>query len=73
MSKEKFKSSFKKDDKTSSAILGGSLVERNGKTVISYGEIVKTSTLRILYDKFYIKKPIIILRASLNKKSRLIK
>ena len=63
----------KKDDKTSSAILGGSLVERNGKTVISYGEIVKTSTLRILYDKFYIKKPIIILRASLNNKSRLIK
>ena len=52
------------DDKTSSAILGGSIVDNKGKKVISYGEIIKTETLRIFSEKFRIKKPITILRVS---------
>ena len=35
--------------------------------MISYGEIVKTSTLRILSDAFKIKKPLTILRVSKKK------
>ena len=53
---------------TSLAILSGSLIDKNGNSVISYGEIVKTSTLRILYEKFYIKKPLVYLRVCKNKK-----
>ena len=51
-------------DKSTSAILRGSLVDKKGQKVISYGEIIKTSTLRILSDKFMIKKPLTILRVS---------
>ena len=47
---------------TTSAILDGKIVNKNGQNVISYGEIVKTSTLRILSDVFKIKKPLTILR-----------
>ncbi len=65
--KKNFKSFKKKDDKSTSAILRGSLVDKNGQNVISYGEIIKTSTLRILSDKFMIKKPLTILRVSRRK------
>ena len=54
----------KKDDKTTSAILDGKIVDNKGQNVISYGEIVKTSTLRILSDTFKIKKPLTIMRVS---------
>ncbi len=63
-SKKSFKSFNVKDDKSTSAILRGSLVDKKGQKVISYGEIIKTSTLRILSDKFMIKKPLTILRVS---------
>ena len=66
-SKKNFKSFKKNDDKSTSAILSGSLIDRNGRNVISYGEIIKSSTLRILSDKFKIKKPITILRVSKKK------
>ena len=56
----------KKHDNSTSAILQGSIIDRDGKKVISYGEVVKTSTLRILSKKFYIKKPITIMRVSKN-------
>jgi len=51
-----------KDDMSTSAILDGKIVNKNGQNVISYGEIVKTSTLRILSDVFKIKNPLTILR-----------
>jgi hypothetical protein len=54
----------KKDDKTTSAILDGKIVDNKGQNIISYGEIVKTSTLRILSDTFKIKKPLTIMRVS---------
>ena len=56
-----------KDDMTTSAILDGKIVNKNGQNVISYGEIVKTSTLRILSDVFKIKKPLTILRVTKKK------
>ena len=49
------------------AILDGKIVDNKGQNVISYGEIVKTSTLRILSDVFKIKKPLTILRVSKKK------
>jgi len=52
---------------TTSAILDGKIVDNNGQNVISYGEIVKTSTLRILSDVFKIRKPLTILRVSKKK------
>lgn len=65
--RKNLKNLIKKDDKTTSAILDGSIVDNNGQNVISYGEIVKTSTLRILSDVFKIKKPLTILRVSKKK------
>ena len=62
--RKNLKNLVKKDDKTTSAILDGSIVDNNGQNVISYGEIVKTSTLRILSDAFEIRKPLTILRVS---------
>ena len=59
---QNLKNLVKKDDKTTSAILDGNIVDNNGQNVISYGEIVKTSTLRILSDVFKIRKPLTILR-----------
>tara|TARA_Y100001970_G_scaffold170427_1_gene208289 strand:- start:5743 stop:6477 length:735 start_codon:yes stop_codon:yes gene_type:complete len=50
-----------KDD-SSLAILDGYLVDKNGIKAISYGEIIKTSTLKILYKNFKIKEPLVILR-----------
>ena len=70
--RKNIKNFVKKDDKTTSAILDGSIVDNKGQNVISFGEIVKTSTLRILSDKFKIKKPITIMRVS-RKKNNIIK
>ena len=62
--RKNLKNLVKKDDNTTSAILDGNIVDNNGQNVISYGEIVKTSTLRILSDVFEIRKPLTILRVS---------
>ena len=62
--RKNLKNLSKKDDKTTSAILDGKIVDNKGQNVISYGEIVKTSTLRILSDTFKIKKPLTIMRVS---------
>ena len=60
--RKNLKNLAKKDDKTTSAILDGKIIDNKGQNVISCGEIVKTSTLRILSDAIKIKKPITILR-----------
>ena len=65
--RKNLKNLTKKDDKTTSAILDGKIVDNKGQNVISYGEIVKTSTLRILSDVFKIKKTLTILRVSKKK------
>ena len=55
----------KKDDKTTSAILDGKITDNKGQNCnFLIGEIIKTSTLRILSKIFTIKKPLTILRVS---------
>ena len=49
---------------TSTAILEGSLVDHRNQHVISAGEIIKTSTLKILSKTFKIKKPLTIMKIS---------
>ncbi len=61
------KNLLENEDKTTAAILDGNIVDKKNQTVISSGEVVKTSTLRIFYKKFKIKKPITILRVSKKK------
>jgi len=58
---------FKNNDKTTTAILDGNIIDEKNQSVISSGEVVKTSTLRIFYKKFKMKKPITILRVSKKK------
>ena len=65
--RKNLKNLVNKDDMTTSAILDGKIVNKKGQNVISYGEIVKTSTLRILSDVFKIKKPLTILRVAKKK------
>ena len=65
--RKNLKNFVNKDDMSTSAILDGKIVNKNGQNVISYGEIVKTSTLRILSDVFKIKKPLTILRVTKKK------
>ena len=61
----------KNDTSSTVAILKGNILNNKGKKVISYGEIVKSSTLRILADKFYIKKPITTLNVKKNKNTKI--
>ena len=50
-----------KDSNSSTAILEGKITDKKNQVVISYGEIVKSSTLKILSKKYQIKKPLLIL------------
>tara|TARA_Y100000590_G_scaffold470704_1_gene668032 strand:+ start:8551 stop:9279 length:729 start_codon:yes stop_codon:yes gene_type:complete len=61
-----------KNDNSSSAILSGKIIDHNGQDVITAGEVVKTSTLKILSKQFKIFKNITILRVS-KKKNKNIK
>ena len=65
--RKNFKSLIKGGEKTTTAILDGKVVDNKGQSVISYGEIVKTSTLSILSKVFKINKPLTILRVSKRK------
>tara|TARA_B100001540_G_scaffold294047_1_gene293632 strand:- start:1006 stop:1692 length:687 start_codon:yes stop_codon:yes gene_type:complete len=51
-------------NKTVTAILDGKLINSEKKTVLSFGEIVKTKTLKILVKKFTIQNKLIILNVS---------
>ena len=63
---DKLKKLNKNDYLSSTAILDGSLVDNHNQNVISSGEIVKTSTLKILSKSFKMIKPITILTVSKN-------
>jgi len=67
LTRKNLKNLSKNDMLSTTAILKGNILDSKGKKVISYGEIVKSSTLKILSDKFYIKKPITILNVKKNK------
>ncbi len=49
------------DSNSSTAILEGKITDKKNQEVISYGEIVKSSTLKILSKRYQIKKPLLIL------------
>ena len=57
-----FKKLINKSDKTIFAILNGKIVDTKGRNVISYGDIIKTGTLKKLSEIFKIKKQLTILR-----------
>ena len=63
---KKFDKYKKNDEKSSTAILDGNIIDEKGRKVISFGEIVKTSTLKILSKKYKIKNFLTILNASIN-------
>ena len=52
---------LKYSNKSVCAILDGKIVDINKRTVISFGEIIKTKTLKMLTKRFYIHKPIKVL------------
>ena len=64
-----FEKLTKNDYSTSIAILDGSLVDNRNQRVISAGEIIKTSTLKILSKTFKIKKPLTIMQIIKTKNS----
>ena len=52
------------DYNSSTAILEGSLLDKRKRHVISAGEIVRTSTLKILAKTFSISRPLVLLNVS---------
>ena len=46
------------------AILDGKIIDKQGKSVLSYGDIIKTGTLKKLSKVFKIKKYLTVLRVS---------
>ena len=62
-------SKIQKNDKSTCAILDGKIIDEKNRTVIDYGEVIKTNTLKILAKKFFIKKPILVLHISKIKKN----
>ncbi len=62
-----YKYLFKKNEKSISAILDGSIVSNDNKKVITHGEIVKTKTLEKLSKQFKIKKNLTVLKVIKNK------
>ena len=57
------------DDKSVSVICDGELTEKNGRTVISAGEIVRSYTLKKLENFYKIKNKILIMKAIKLKKT----
>ena len=46
------------------AILDGKIIDKQGRNVLSYGDIIKTGTLKKLSEAFKIKKYLTVLRVS---------
>nr|ABZ06236.1 hypothetical protein ALOHA_HF4000007I05ctg1g9 [uncultured marine microorganism HF4000_007I05] len=59
-----FKKLINKNDRTIFAILNGKIIDSKGRNVISYGDIIKTGTLRKLSAVFKIDRQLTILRVS---------
>ena len=62
-----YKKLFKNNNNSISAILDGKIVNREGKQVIGYGEVVKTQTLKKLSTQFKIHKNIILMKVAKTK------
>lgn len=63
---ENFKNLKSLDNKSVLIILDGKIVSKKNKTIITFGEIIKSLTLKKLLDYFKIEKKLLILKASLN-------
>jgi len=61
---KRFSKIVKKDYKTSVSILDGAIKDKNDNIIISVGEVVRFSTLKILSKKYILSKPILFLQAS---------
>jgi mannose-6-phosphate isomerase-like protein (cupin superfamily) len=61
---KKFTRLIKQDYKTSVSILSGEIKDKNGNIIISTGEVVRFSTLKILSRNYIVSKPISFLQVS---------
>ena len=59
-----FKKLLKNNNRTIFAILNGKIVDNKGRNVISYGDIIRTGTLKKLSEVFKIKGNLTVLRVS---------
>ncbi len=59
---DNFKLLNKEKLETIFAILDGKVVDRNNKSILSYGDIIKTGTLKKLSEVFKIKKSLTVLK-----------
>ena len=50
-----FKKLLNKNNKTIFAILNGKIIDKKGRNVISYGDIIRTGTLKKLSTVFKVK------------------
>ena len=61
-----FKKLVNKKNSVIFAILDGKIIDKQGKNVLSYGDIIKTGTLKKLSEVFKIKKHLTVLSVSKN-------
>ena len=61
-----FKKLVNKKNSVIFAILDGKIIDKRGKNVLSYGDIIKTGTLKKLSEVFKIKKYLTVLSVSKN-------
>jgi len=59
-----FKKLLNKSDQTIFAILNGKIIDNKGRNIISYGDIIRTGTLKKLSTVFKIKDKLTVLRVS---------
>ena len=59
-----FKKIINKKNSTIFAILGGKIIDNRGRNIISYGDIIRTGTLKKISQVFKIKEKLVILRVS---------
>ena len=59
-----FNQRIKNDDLSTSAILDGHIINKKGRKVISFGEVIKTKTLEIFCKNFKIKNKLTVLSVS---------
>ena len=57
-----FKTILKNKNSTIFGILEGSISDKKGRNILSYGDIVKTDDLKILSDVFKIKKKLSVVK-----------
>ena len=57
-----FKNLINKKNSTIFAVIGGNVVDKKMRKVLSYGDIIRTGTLKKLSEVFKIKKQLTVIR-----------